>query len=56
MAPSSNRGATGNMRVVQRLLGHARLQTCQHYVEATPADLAAAVAAIVPEGGCSVCA
>lgn len=43
-------GQATNMRVLQKLMGHRRMQTLVHYVEATPADLEAAVAAIAGTG------
>lgn len=42
--------ATGNLRVVQQMLGHARLEVTQVYCHPSSEDLAAAVAAISPEG------
>jgi len=38
--------ATGNLRVVQKLLGHSRLDTTAVYSHPSPTDLSAAVEAI----------
>lgn len=47
--------ACGNLRVVQKILGHVSIRSTQVYTHPTPADLEKAVATLA-ERGCSVCA